>query len=326
MDAYQSSALSEDSSLCFLANELTMNGYSVSLEPNRRAKVKEYALSFTRWDDDRFLDDTPVVTLGFCIPPEAFGRNSLAFKGGLNVKYGLVRWFDGDKFANQTILILPIRGFMDGNLGASTVVGCGGRMVSHKNVDKVFSNKMVSDALRLAKHRGFVTMLCDDHGVWEVQGCIPWYGFYAVCELITGNLVPWFVDGTHKLYECWTVGQLVSLPPYPSARPTGTRIKPVTIPTLSTAVERHFWHKMTTVRRTMEITSPLVGVATAWGKSVGDCCRRVLTTCNNLQVPSKQYRTDLEVVLRRQYAEVSSLLLPELGDIKSCPDDGDSVE
>lgn len=276
--------------LKFLRDRLTTEGNIIV------QSVEEADLVFCPWNREFNREGKECITSGFVVGREALGVEVEVSTHPADFAY--IKWFQDGKFSDQTFLLLPLRGFMNGNLGQDVTVGCASRGIAHCNSD-IFENQTVIQSLIASNHRGFVSVLMDGTAVCDITTGVPWNGFYCLCEYINGPLAEWFVNPL-RLFECWSICNLISIEPFPRS---DTREDPLIFDCPSVQTRRHLWlhQRSQAIRRSIVTSSSQLGVATAWGRSINEVVDRVLLTCKNLRVEGKQYRTDLQTSYREQY-------------------------
>jgi hypothetical protein len=221
-----------------------------------------------------------------------------------------VRWFDG-KFANQTAFVIPIYGHMNEDLGCPVFSGCVGKYTHHFEFDRTYESPDLIEALIEMRFKGPV--------------CVYWMGLregMAVSKIVVGmvpELIFPLLEGLSvkisdflssplsvDMKESKVLGAVVSRYPWPAV----VECDQFEISGLSPSVLKHFWtHEVQSHRHSFYSTNPLIGMATAWSsESFSEANRRVLRTMRSLQIPLKQYRTDLDFRALRKMEYLETIL------------------
>ena len=193
---------------------------------------------------------------------------------------------------------IPVRGLMNENCGmaATSAIWMVG-LQDERNEDigrlnGLFMQPLLVDTLTHMGYSGFVSiMLSEDGGVFGVQTGMPKLGFCAIAENIKGKLSEF---GTQPLEvivrNSWGLASILSRYPFPFKEGGGD----IPLEGLSPAVEKHFWvNRGRRYKGTFYTRETLLGIASAWGLSPNESESRVLRTCRAIEIPLRQYRTDL---------------------------------
>jgi len=124
--------------------------------------------------------------------------------------FSVVKFFH-EGFSSQTIVAIPMRGFMPGGLGLDMVSGYACRFVD--KAPPLFENESLGEMLREMRYTGFLTAgfgrdLCS---LRLGAGLV----FYNVLEGIPGLLTD-FLTKRGRLLESWTYSVLLSRYPFPA--------------------------------------------------------------------------------------------------------------
>jgi hypothetical protein len=180
---------------------------------------------------------------------------------------------------------------MNNELGSPAEAGMACRYIHESPLCDVFGNETLQAALREMQYVGLVSVsMVLDGRVTGIQTGAPCWGLYNLLEGIRGRTVEFLTGETTGLMESWTVGLLMSRFPWPFE----ARHSQVKIGGMTPAIEKHFWSLETSgYKRAFVSTGPLVGVATAWSPTLSEANRRALRTLEAIELPGKQYRTDV---------------------------------
>jgi len=218
------------------------------------------------------------------------------------------RWFDGAWHPQEFVGVL-VSGLMNENLGPEIPAGFGG---IYKRVGEVWKSGL-ANLLREMKVRNFVTLgLTRDLQVTGFQTGVPFPGLFCMLEGFPCRIVEWF-QKPRELLESPTISVTMSRYPFPHQG----KDEKVSVEGLSPAVQRHFWAPYVNHHRKGHFTeSTLVGVATGWAKTFGEANSRALTSCRAIQVPFKQFRTDVGAEVRNLFTQLG-LIIPQVRNLTS---------
>jgi len=275
---------------CALARNLSFEGEEIVTSPSQAdiAVVEE------------FEEGLPSFTIGAGFRcPEAFLEElqGLRFSDpNTPIENPVVafRWFELDRWQDQTLVGIPLRTLMDRGLGASCPAGIVCCYCHDGVLTENFDQSILVDTLKEMHFRGFVSFLYEfkerDLFVREISTKVPFWGFYAAIEGITGRIIEFLTGRTPILRESWTAALLISRTPFPLS----LQAPKVFVGGVEPEVEKHFWFwDLNGYRKSFYTESPILGVATAWSLDLGEVCRRTLRTTRNLEIPGKQHRTDM---------------------------------
>ena len=198
-------------------------------------------------------------------------------------RFGVMKFFHNG-FSPQTIVTLPVWGMMPGNLGANIQTALAARFIP--STPPVFENEDLSLTLAEMNYTGFVT------AGFGQELCSLRLGagmaFYNVMEGIPGLLID-FLTGKNMLLESWTYSVLLSRFPYP-AMEKADRVAFSVDP----QARGHLWFfKVQRQKNAFFTADTRIGIATSWATTLHEAARRVLRTLEGINIPEKQYRTDL---------------------------------
>ena len=218
------------------------------------------------------------------------------------------RWFDGAWHPQEFVGVL-VSGLMNEGLGPEIPAGFGGL---YKRVGEVWKPDL-ANLLREMKVRNFVTLgLTRDLQVTGFQTGVPFPGLFCVLEGFPCRIVEWF-QKPRELLESSTISVTLSRHPFPHQG----KDERVSVGGLSPAVQRHFWMPFVSKHRKGYFTeSTLIGVATGWAKTFGEANSRALTSCRSIEVPLKQFRTDVGAVIRQSFTQLG-LIIPQARNLTS---------
>lgn len=198
-------------------------------------------------------------------------------------KYRLLKFFHED-FSPQTIVALPIVGFMGEGLGLELIAGTACRFVSSE--PDVFMNEVLIDTLKEMNYTGFVYAAYGEELCSFGLGAE--YAFYNILESIEGKLTD-FLTLKDRLLESWTMSVLLSRYPYPFQE-KHSNIAFTVMP----QVKKHLHLFNVKKDKNMYYTnSTKLGIACSWATTLSEAEKRVLRTLDGLDIPQKQYRRDL---------------------------------
>jgi len=259
---------------------------------------------------DLILSDDPLVHVpgvksvgsGLKIPRialEAAGLDAQDRSGTITHQWSV--WYDWEVgFQGKPILVIPLIGIMDGDLGDDKEVGCVLRQMDAEGLEGMVENIVLAQVLESIKHRGFITFSFSFQVLYGVETGIPGHGMYGVLEGIQGKISSWLVE-PEPLLESWTSVLVVSRYPWPFK----DKDKQAEVG-FTSDIERHFWllggervSKVFLTERT------LVGVVTAWHQDLQNACWRARRTAWNVGLEGKQFRLDQGDVARERVRELA---------------------
>lgn len=255
---------------------------------------------------DLILDDPFVL-------PEFFNESSKDgtksdVSNDLSTVYVLTRYYNVDHWTDQILVGIPLFGLMNNNLGPRVCVGSAFRYL--KPIVESIEFDKYTLALQELGFQGFVSLLFNDTGDFiSAQTSIPFYGLFGVLEGVRGKLGEWFAD-PNRLYESWVVSLLLTSHPWPNTSTVVDKVK--VIPNVSKEIEKHFW----SFPRSQQ-SQGLLGIATAWAGIEDDSVNGAsgslerannfaLRTAGSIDVPEKQYRTDLAIRVREKWIDLKN--------------------
>jgi hypothetical protein len=190
-------------------------------------------------------------------------------------------------FGEQMLLGIPLNKFLCEDLGTDCFMGMVTKFVQSGYLKSFYV--MIEELLHKMRHFGYVTIkFGDDFKPIEARRGLGEM-LFNVLEGFKGSVVDLMTTKV-KLLESWTSSLVISRYPYPMrdmAEPElQLRINP--------AAEKHLWfYNIYGYRSALYTKRTRVCVATAWAQSVSDVCNRVYRTARELELPDKQYRTDM---------------------------------
>ena len=213
-------------------------------------------------------------------------------------------WYDRfSLWGKQLILSIPVWGMMNQDLGKRVCTGVGMRYVDESPLKELFLHELLNELLKTQKHTGFVSIGIDVKGnPLSVSYGIPHNGNLVVLEGCKQRLSEFFSNPS-RLMESWAIGILVSRYPYPMS----VSSKRVFVKGIRPATKKHIYTPLVVNERNSFYTdSSVIGLCTAWDKRLIDTNKRALGFCNSLEIPEKQYRTDLNQSIQHTWAELTS--------------------
>ncbi len=210
------------------------------------------------------------------------------------------RWFDGE-FAQQTLITFPAIGLMQGDMSALVDSGACCRYVDPFPFDHLFLR--MDDFLRQIHHRGFVTVGLAGTTTTSIQLGLPGYSIYNVLESTRLPIIE-ALTKPDRFFETWTISILISRYPFPHKDETTDRVFVNNIPP---AARKHLWlFDHTDVRKTPMTNSTRIAVSTAFNNYLPKASSMALLACYDIDVPLKQFRTDVCSIGVRGWEEMAS--------------------
>lgn len=209
----------------------------------------------------------------------------------------VTRWFDGT-WHPQEFLGCRVMGMMNENLGMRVGTGYGGHF---GHVEGIWT-KGLSNLLQEMGVRNFVTLGTFGGKVASCQAGVPFPGLFCLLEGIPCRLAEWLVK-PQGLLESHVVGVVVSRPPWPYENSA----ERASVGGVGPSLLKHFWSAgLGNHRKGYYVDDTLVGVSTGWAKNFGEANARALVSCRALDLPGKQFRTDLGAELRMNFNHLSA--------------------
>ena len=212
------------------------------------------------------------------------------------------RWFHNG-WRSQTLLGFPLQYTMTGDLSISGDVGMACCFTTKVEFTSLFDTGSddskpgpLHETLLKMNYNGFVSFgvkISDEAeiGITEIRTGVRNNGFFNMLEGLHGRLSQFLIGTEPDLQESWTAQLLLTRYPYPHEPVTTDKVY---LEGLNAEVEKHLWlfdahrHKQTVFSQ-----NTVIGVTTSWSQSLAEACRRVLRTLRNVDIPQKQFRTDL---------------------------------
>lgn len=218
--------------------------------------------------------------------------------------YHLIHRFDGEHLQEQVVLSLLLNGSSGEGLGADVVTGSVMKFL--RKLSWYNEEKLVT-LLQEMGFKGFVTLECEGLRVRRI--------FLGIPNLAAFGLVEKLIEPFHtfddfekvpSFNESWTAALLITAFPFPyNDRKTEFEVKGI-----HRGVLRHFWPFEKKVSGESYISSDnAVGVVTAFEWDLSALERRLMTTCENITFPQKQYRMDVKRTIERKLGRVERFLL-----------------
>lgn len=222
--------------------------------------------------------------------------------------YCLMKVFTEIGFSNQLAVGVPLIGSQAEGLGFPMASACGVKFMSSPALEALFNDKLAK-FLEEAGHRGVVTLEMSGGKVQQIHLGAPSLMLYAMLECWPGRLSEFAVDPLAKpFFPRWCVASLVSCFPYPAAFETKEK---ALVRGLIRPVRKHFWAftENGIMKESFKTNLTAIGVVTSWDHTLSRVCTRAISTCQNIEVPMKQYRTDLFYSIRDKWEAVEPLLV-----------------
>ncbi len=188
---------------------------------------------------------------------------------------------------NQTLITFPLPTLMNGDLGYPEESGRVGRYVQENPHQNLFDQlKQLLDEM---KYDGFITMKFNINKQLIDISFGAGMALYNILEGVKGRLSEFFKDMT-EVMESWTASLVLSKYPYPFIE-----IKERTFIKLNPSMEKHLWfYELNNFRNSYYTDNTKICIVTAWATTLNEVAKRVYRTCQGIDVPMKQHRTDIE--------------------------------
>jgi hypothetical protein len=221
--------------------------------------------------------------------------------------YNVVKVFDGQKFQGQTILGLDFVGHVGEGLGFPCVVGS---VIKFIKKPSWYDEDRLTAFLKEMSFRGFITLEVNETKVVKIFLGIPGLKSFAMRERFGGSLLEFESKPEVAAFrESWAISTIVSSWPFPyNSEESQTGIL-ASIPSFK--ILKHFYPFSKDVKKdgTFRTADCIIGVATAWEHDLQRLVHRVMTTCENIKAPMKQYRVDLLETIHKKMEKVSPFLV-----------------
>jgi hypothetical protein len=188
----------------------------------RRKAVAQECLLNQPEDGCLLLSDQPLsdtVTQRHDVSYVEYRLDPLVAKGlgldsqpDLNPQFSVgLRW--KGEWDEQLLVGFPVYGTGNSNQGPQDLVGWGARYVDGSKFRVLFESDKVTDFVKELDHSGFVSFsCCVVEGVVHVTSVwlgLPTYLIWHAVEGAKGNLGKFYADPMPRLYESWTLGQVI---------------------------------------------------------------------------------------------------------------------
>ena len=218
------------------------------------------------------------------------------------------RWFDfNSSWHNQISVGIPLDRFMVGGLGPKIDSGYASRYIQSTTI---FDRPGLSGLLEALRFIGWVSIevSSEDGSVTQLYTWAHPIGMYNILEGVPGSLAEWFLNPFNvRLTESWVVSVLISRYPFPHSL-EGDKI---VLDGISTSTEKHYWlYGPEEFKRSLSSTSTVLGIATAWDKTLHGASDLLYSKLDRLRIENIQYRTDVFEVASRIWkrAKVGGLI------------------
>lgn len=215
--------------------------------------------------------------------------------------YFLTRFAFEGELSNQLAVGLPLIGMCNENLGAEEVGAVAVRFLPSCPKGDLFYNGLHM-VLKEMKYTGFVSLsfLEGYDSPVRVQLGVPCGAIYALVESIRGSYID-FMLAPWRLFESWCVALPILRGCYP-----GKEAKKVLIQGISPENADHCFP----FSDGLQSLTQFVGFVSASHGSLSTACYRVLEIARSLVIPEKQFRTDIEWLLKRKWWDTQPIILP----------------
>lgn len=220
----------------------------------------------------------------------------------------LCSWWDNG-WNVQTAVYFAINGIMNGGMGGNTPTIMAGRFLPNLKEDYVeyFENEHVKDMLTNRRYKGPVSFgFSEDGHLVSLTSGFPFFAAYLWLSGLKNTTLPEYIKDpmSHDLFESWTVGNLVSVAPFPysfhsSPRPTNVEV----------SHGKDFWSFLQNGTPIKGIIGISVGSDILLHNAVSKC----IDSCLDVKCPEVQFRTDLEkVILSDHWPMIRSCILDKI--------------
>lgn len=228
------------------------------------------------------------------------------------VCYYLTRIFDGEQFLQQWMLGIPLVGLMNSGLGVACEVGSVVAYCQPRSELQILAaSGALQPVLKETSYRGFVSwQFGQSNELLNVSFGVPSYGMYAMFEGLSQSIAGFFLNPL-QLKESWTCSVLLSRSPWPHK----LQAQEILIGPIADPIQKHLWLYLDndcefdgSVVRTSH-TRLAVATAYSLGGPHGplhDLTYRALPAPRKLEIPEKQFRSDLVQVTERVLAPLLS--------------------
>jgi len=205
---------------------------------------------------------------------------------------GIMQWWDGEGFVGKPVLVIEQLGFMNRDLGLQLKTPQGVTLFPISRDSKLVSNTLSKVVPLLDNYQGPVCFQVTVSGkhIYVNDLILGFPGGWVECvlEIQKGHLL----DQPFNVFDDMVVGIMVSVPPYPysdvGSQPTEL--------SLSAGALKHTRFYNCYQEKDVLYGSQELFLATAWGpreSSAQDVRMRVMKSLRYMDIPKKQYRTDI---------------------------------
>ena len=236
--------------------------------------------SIVEKDEDLFLDENIEGSI------TTVAAEALGFSFGIGDEAYMVTKRYNSGWDNQTYISYALRTLMNNDLGFPLEVGRAGRYIQDKICCDHFEK--LNSLLDEMNYFGFISLKFNaDNNLIDVLFGAG-LALYGMLEGVSGKISSFFKD-SGKILESWSVALVLSRYPYPF-KPTCDRL----FFDLPPSVAKHLWFfDLKGFRKGFYTDKTAICIVSAWATSLNEAARRVYRTCQGLDVPLKQYRTDV---------------------------------
>ncbi len=241
-------------------------------------------------DEELLLDESaegivPSVAmqvLGYILKPEKeFFMITKRFSSGWN---------------KQTYISFPLPTLMNNDLGYVFEAGRVGRYIPDNPCKEIFNT--LESLFNEMKYKGFVSIKMSRN--MEIVSVLFGAGLslYAILEGSKQKISDFMLNGEDVL-ESWSASIVVSRYPFP-LQTTAKRL----FLNLTTSAMKHLWfYDLNVFKKSAYTDASKVCLVTAWATSLHEVAKRIYRTCNGLDIPQKQHRTDITPYITKAWTD-----------------------
>lgn len=204
------------------------------------------------------------------------------------------RYFN--EWQEQRYISFSLPTLMNNNLGYKEESGRAGRYIQTSLYDEFFI--LLTPLLDKMNYKGFISLKFNkDREVIDVLFGAG-LALYSILEGVKGKLSDFFFYKENVL-ESWSTSLILTRYPYPF-KEMDERLF-LNIPS---SMEKHLWfYDVKGHKKVLYTDNTKICIVSAWATSLNEVARRVSRTCNGLNIPLKQYRTDIVEIASKSWTE-----------------------
>lgn len=235
-------------------------------------------------------------------------------------------WVGPNGFIHPANHTVEVKKFLNDNLGPST--GCQGNLVWIAEDDKIVEALLrTQESLVKKGYLGPIDLNCvvNESGIYGLEWT-PRFGLDAMPTLLqmipnVGELISGIINGTvhemNSLASEFAAGVRITIPPYPSEPKSSKSLekqvpsKGVPVNCLLDVKDKAYLYEVMYDKDGQLVHSDGTGVLAVISDisdNVENCCDSIYDILEELKIPDKQYRTDLDVVLPEMYQKTMEVL------------------